>query len=707
MSERTTTVQRKRQAMHAICVSPRRRARRGWLAALCGAVLTLAAAAPATAADPIYTFIPSPPPPPAPVTPPPTGNISGPCGLAVNSSGQIYVSDYYHRVIDVFSAGASQASLPSYSSQIRDVDPLNGPCGLAFDGSNNLYVNNFHRNVMKTPPGGTVFSGDPLDDEQPTGVAVDATGNVYVNNRTYVAKFDSTGTLLDRIGEGRIGDGYGLAVSQFASTLGYVFVPDASTNTVKIFDPLADRVNPKAELRDPFGKAFISLRDSAIAVDKATGEVYFADNTQPQHTEKPQATIYSYNSNTAWSSSTSTWRGYLPFQVTTALPPGLAIDNSAQPTQGRVYVTSGNTHQAGWYAYAPGSRVTSTPKPSTFSLGLSTLSGSGDGAIEGNLQGVSCASDCEAEVRSAAQVTLTATPEPGAAFTGWSGAGCSGTGQCVVEMDEAKSVSASFEAASGPPAPAPSASVSSASASPVASASEISQKGNLRVKVTGNLAPKRLPRDKKAPIKVSVGGEITTTDATLPPQLRKLRIELNKEGQIDYNGLPTCKYSEIQPGSSARALRQCRSALVGQGSFTANITLSGQEPYPTEGKLLVFNSKRGKKPVLFGHIYSPKPFASSFVIVFAIQRLRKGPYGTALDAPLPPAMRAWGRLTGLEMTLDRRFRHKRRSHSYLSAGCPAPRGLTLASFSLARSTFLFEDGRRLAAGLSSTCRVRR
>ncbi len=115
---------------------------------------------------------------------------------------------------------------------------------------------------------------------------------------------------------------------------------------------------------------------------------------------------------------------------------------------------------------------------------------------------------------------------------------------------------------------------------------------------------------------------------------------------------------------------------------------------------------RGKKPVLYGHIYSAKPFATSFVIVFAIQRLRKGTYGTALDAPLPPAMRAWGRLTGLDMTLNRKFRVKGKRHSYISSGCPAPRGFTLASFSLARTSFIFENGTKLQAGLPSTCRVR-
>ncbi len=235
---------------------------------------------------------------------------------------------------------------------------------------------------------------------------------------------------------------------------------------------------------------------------------------------------------------------------------------------------------------------------------------------------------------------------------------------------------------------------------------EIAQKGNLRVSVNGKLAPKKLPRKGAAPIAVSVGGRISTTDATLPPQLKTMRIELNRNGRLDFNGLPTCKYSKIQPGSSSRALRQCRSALVGKGSFGANITLAGQEPYPTQGKLLVFNGKRGGKPVLYGHIYSPKPFATSFVIVFKVQRLNKGAYGTALNAPLPKAMDAWGRLTGLQMTLSRKFRVKGRRHSFISSGCPAPKGFTLASFSLARTSFAFADGVKLTSKLSSTCKAR-
>jgi hypothetical protein len=237
-------------------------------------------------------------------------------------------------------------------------------------------------------------------------------------------------------------------------------------------------------------------------------------------------------------------------------------------------------------------------------------------------------------------------------------------------------------------------------------AAETAQKGNLRVTVSGKLAPKKLPREGVAPISVSVGGQIATTDETLPPTLKKLRVELNRHGRLDYEGLPVCDYARIQPGSSSHALAGCRSSLVGEGTFNADITLSGQEPYPTQGKLLVFNGTKGGKPVLYGHIYSPHPFATSFVIIFKVSQLKKGTYGVVLDAPLPKAMKSWGRLTGLEMTLNRRFNYKGKSHSYISSGCPAPKGFSLASFPLARTSFAFAGGTELSSVLQGSCRVR-
>jgi hypothetical protein len=240
----------------------------------------------------------------------------------------------------------------------------------------------------------------------------------------------------------------------------------------------------------------------------------------------------------------------------------------------------------------------------------------------------------------------------------------------------------------------------------LASAAEFDQKGNLRVGVEGKMVPTSLPRSGTAPISVTVGGKITTTDGTLPPQLRTISIEINRHGRLDYRGLPTCRMSEIQPANNAKALAACRSALVGEGTFSADVVLQGQPPYPSKGRLLVFNGREGGHQVLYGHIYTAQPFTNSFVITFAIKGIAHGTYGTALIADLPQSLGSWGYVTGIEMTLKRDFTSHGSSRSYVSAGCPAPKGTSVVPFSLARASFAFAGGERLGSTLVRSCRAR-
>lgn len=238
----------------------------------------------------------------------------------------------------------------------------------------------------------------------------------------------------------------------------------------------------------------------------------------------------------------------------------------------------------------------------------------------------------------------------------------------------------------------------------LAAAESIQEKG-IRVAVSGELSPQSLPRRGSAPIAVSVGGKIKTARPDVPtPTLKTLEIELNRNGKIDASGLPVCKYNLIQPASTKRALAACRSALVGTGSFSAEITLAGQQPYPTKGKLLAFNGRVKGKPVLYGQIYAPRPFATSFVIVFQIQKA-KGKFGTALSATLPETLRSWGNLTGIELRLKRIYHSRGKRRSYISAGCHLPPGVSRASFPFARTSFGFQAGPTLSTTLSRSCRA--
>lgn len=232
-------------------------------------------------------------------------------------------------------------------------------------------------------------------------------------------------------------------------------------------------------------------------------------------------------------------------------------------------------------------------------------------------------------------------------------------------------------------------------------------KGNLLMTTSATLSPHRLPREGRAPVAVTLGWKVATTDGSQPPTLKELKIEINRNGILDPTGLPVCPYDKIQPASTSRALRNCRSSLVGRGSFAALVGIEGQESYIAKGKMVVFNSEKGGKPVLFGQIYSAKPFSSSFVIVFEVSHARKGAYGTTLNAKLPATLRAWGNLTEIEMRLARKYHFQGKRKSFLSANCPTPKGVPIASFKLARTSFSFERGPKLSSTLTDECRVRR
>jgi len=83
-----------------------------------------------------------------------------------------------------------------------------------------------------------------------------------------------------------------------------------------------------------------------------------------------------------------------------------------------------------------------------FILGTNILSvektGTGSGTVTSIPEGIDCGDTCAANFDNGTLVTLTAVATTGSTFTGWSGGDCSGTGACVVTIDNAKTVKADF-----------------------------------------------------------------------------------------------------------------------------------------------------------------------------------------------------------------------------------------------------------------------
>jgi hypothetical protein len=239
---------------------------------------------------------------------------------------------------------------------------------------------------------------------------------------------------------------------------------------------------------------------------------------------------------------------------------------------------------------------------------------------------------------------------------------------------------------------------------PFASA-EVSQKRGVRVSVDGSMAPSKLPRNGAVPIAVSFAGKIGSSKAEGPPQLEKISIAINRNGKLDTRGLPRCRMGHIDPSTTDEAIAACRSALIGEGSFSANVKLPEQSPFPSNGKVLAFNGRFQGKPAVFAHIFGTTPVPTSIVLPFVITSTG-GTFGTVLTASLPRVTGDWGYVTGISMKLRRTYLFRGEQRSYLSAGCPAPAGFRQVPFPLARTTFSFEGGLALSSTLTRVCRVK-
>ncbi|MFM2004777.1 MAG: hypothetical protein RLZZ09_432, partial [Pseudomonadota bacterium] len=68
---------------------------------------------------------------------------------------------------------------------------------------------------------------------------------------------------------------------------------------------------------------------------------------------------------------------------------------------------------------------------------------SGSGSVISNPSGINCGTECKASFKDGTSVTLSSKPVSGYAFKGW-GEACSGTVDCVLQMNSPKSVTATF-----------------------------------------------------------------------------------------------------------------------------------------------------------------------------------------------------------------------------------------------------------------------
>jgi sugar lactone lactonase YvrE len=174
-------------------------------------------------------------------------------GVATDSAGNCYVSDYHNHVIRKITPAGMVSTYAGDKGGYGHVDGpvaqarFANPTGLAIDANDNMYVGDDHE-IRKITPAGivTTFAGGDYRTsliEQPAGLAVDGAGNVYVADsaRHRVVKINVAGFISAIIGAGEAGSADGPAASaQFNAPQGIsvdadgmVYVADAGNGTIR------------------------------------------------------------------------------------------------------------------------------------------------------------------------------------------------------------------------------------------------------------------------------------------------------------------------------------------------------------------------------------------------------------------------------------------------------------------------------------------
>jgi uncharacterized protein (TIGR03437 family) len=164
---------------------------------------------------------------------PTSASLDNPGGVTVDSSGNIYIADTFNDRVRKVSGGTIMTVAGNATYQYSgDGGPatsasLNAPQGIAVDSSGNVYIADTYNSRIRKVSGGTIttvagngisgFSGDGESATSaslyyPQGVAVDSSGNLYIadtyNNRIRKVSSGTIATVAGSGSPGVLGGGF-------------------------------------------------------------------------------------------------------------------------------------------------------------------------------------------------------------------------------------------------------------------------------------------------------------------------------------------------------------------------------------------------------------------------------------------------------------------------------------------------------------------
>ena len=274
--------------------------------------------------------------------------------MAVDSSGILYVADAgNHRIRKITPAGVVSTfagSTEGYKDATGTAAQFDSPVGVAVDSSGNVYVadGNNHR-IRKITSAGVVStlagSGarghhDAIVTEAefnyPGGVAVDSSGNLYVADRNNhcIRKITPRGVVSTLAGSGRLGykDATGTA-ARFEQPFGVAVDSSGNLYVADYYNYRIRKITPDKVVTTLAGSIQGSDSPVGVAVD-SSGNLYVADVGKSCIRK-----ITSAGKETTLAGSTEGYKDATGTAAQFDYPHGVAVDSS-----GNLYVADTGNH---------------------------------------------------------------------------------------------------------------------------------------------------------------------------------------------------------------------------------------------------------------------------------------------------------------------------------------------------------------------------
>jgi hypothetical protein len=383
-------------------------------------------------------------------------------GVSVDDNGYVYVTSYETSSIDVFN--------PAHK-YVTSILATEGPIFSAVDSEGDVYVIKLDSfggaravelfSPDSYPPiSATVYTpslimkgGDNHSASSPKGIAVNPQNDhlLIAESGGSIAEYKSaaegSGLIsasiaagLHQFGTGKLQTPYEAVAVDGDSGDIYLYAPsDKSPGkaVVAVLKPDGSSIiNEITGAGSPAGSLSVSAWNDGLAVDQTTGHIYITQFGSQNGTGE----IYEFEPDGTFVSAIGPSFGQsLSFEY--SAPSGLAVDNSSTVNAGNVYIGSGAAN-AVVYEFGPLTEL--------FELSV-TKEGTGSGNVSSSPAGIDCGSTCSIELEEGS-VTLTQSAGVGSEFAGWSGCDSEEEGgkKCVVTLDEAKAVTATFNKAAAP-----------------------------------------------------------------------------------------------------------------------------------------------------------------------------------------------------------------------------------------------------------------